>query len=99
MEPSVGSDEWPVSAWERVGYAALGQRRRLGITQADLALRSGVSRAWIVAFERGHQRADPQNALRVLAALGLELVVRPVQVSARQERADQALATIFGDDD
>jgi HTH-type transcriptional regulator/antitoxin HipB len=51
------------------------QRRRLGLNQADLASRVGVSRQWIVAVENGKARAELGLVLRTLAALDLTLTV------------------------
>jgi len=49
------------------------RRRALGLGQQELADRVGVSRLWIVEFERGKPRAEVGLVLRTLNALGLEL--------------------------
>jgi HTH-type transcriptional regulator/antitoxin HipB len=52
-----------------------GRRRELGLTQADLAMRAGVSRKWVYEFEAGKPAAELQLILRVMDALGLALDV------------------------
>ena len=53
-------------------------RRGLKIRQADLALRAGVSRQWIVALEQGKPTLEVGLVLRTLETLGLEVSVTPV---------------------
>jgi HTH-type transcriptional regulator / antitoxin HipB len=55
--------------------AARGRRRDLGLSQAELAARAGVSRKWIYQFEAGKPTAELRLILRVLDALGLILDV------------------------
>jgi HTH-type transcriptional regulator/antitoxin HipB len=50
-----------------------GRRIDLGLSQADLASRAGVSRKWIYEFEAGKATAELGLILRVLDALGLAL--------------------------
>jgi y4mF family transcriptional regulator len=52
-----------------------GRRRDLGLSQAELAARAGVSRKWIYQFEGGKPTAELRLILRVLDALGLVLDV------------------------
>ena len=52
-------------------------RRGLKIRQADLALRAGVSRQWIVAFEQGKPTLEVGLVLRTLETLGLEIEISP----------------------
>lgn len=52
-----------------------GRRRDLGLSQAELAVRAGVSRKWIYQFEAGKPTAELRLILRVLEALGLILDV------------------------
>lgn len=54
-----------------VGAAVRAARRAQGLTQAQLAERAGVGRQWLVALEKGHDRAELGKAIAVLAALGL----------------------------
>ena len=49
------------------------RRRRLGLDQAELAKRIGVSRQWVIGIERGRARAELGLVLRALDALGIRL--------------------------
>jgi HTH-type transcriptional regulator/antitoxin HipB len=53
-------------------------RRGLKIRQADIALRAGVSRQWIVAFEQGKPTLEVGLVLRTLETLGLEVEIKPL---------------------
>lgn len=48
-------------------------RRARGLTQAQLADRAGVGRQWLVAVEKGHDRAELGKVVSVLRAMGLTL--------------------------
>lgn len=65
----------PVSSIRDVAAVARGRRLALGLTQADLAARAGVSRQWISAFEAGKPGAELGLVLRLLDALGLKLAI------------------------
>ncbi len=56
-----------------IAAAARARRRELGLTQAELATRLGMSRRWIAEFEHGSGGASLGSALRLLAELGLDL--------------------------
>lgn len=56
-----------------IGAAIRHRRRSLGLDQATLAKKVGVSRQWIVEMERGKPRAALRLVLRTLEALGIEL--------------------------
>lgn len=58
-----------------VGAALRDRRRRLGLDQAELARRVGVSRKWVVDAEKGHAGAGIGLILRAFAALGEGLAV------------------------
>ena len=51
-----------------------GRRQQLGWSQGQLAASARVSRQWVNEFERGKETAAVGTVLRVLDALGLELV-------------------------
>jgi y4mF family transcriptional regulator len=55
--------------------AIRGRRQELGLSQAQLAERAHVSRAWVNAFESGKPAAELRLVLAVVDALGLELHV------------------------
>jgi HTH-type transcriptional regulator/antitoxin HipB len=49
------------------------RRRELGLGQAELAERIGVSRQWIIGVERGRARAEIGLVLRTLDTLSIRL--------------------------
>ena len=61
-----------------LGGAVCDLRRSLKIRQADLALRAGVSRQWIVALEQGKPTLEVGLVLRTLETLGLAVTLAPV---------------------
>jgi HTH-type transcriptional regulator/antitoxin HipB len=56
-----------------IGLTIRERRKALGLDQAELARRVGVSRQWIVGIEKGKGRADLSLVLRTLDALGVVL--------------------------
>ncbi len=56
-----------------IGALIKDRRRALGLDQADLADRIGVSRLWVNQVERGKPGASLGLILRALAAVGVEL--------------------------
>ncbi|MDO9396995.1 MAG: helix-turn-helix domain-containing protein [Herbiconiux sp.] len=63
------------------------------LTQADLAERAGVSREWLLAFERGKPNVDLARVLDVLTALGMTLDVVP---DDRDSASDDLLRRLLG---
>ena len=55
--------------------AVRGRRLDLGLSQAELARRTGVSRKWINEFEAGKPNAEIGIVIRVVEELGLELMI------------------------
>ena len=60
-----------------LGLTIRDRRRRLKLSQKELARKAGVGRQWIVAIERGKSRAELGLVLRALAALDLLLTINP----------------------
>lgn len=58
------------------------QRLEMGLSQAALAQRVGVSRSWVVQVERGNAGAEIGLVLKALAALGLDLDLRAANAPA-----------------
>lgn len=61
-----------------LGLAVRGRRVDLGLSQDAAAVRAGVSRRWLSAFESGKGSVELAMVLRTLAALHLELRVNAV---------------------
>lgn len=53
--------------------AIRGRRKELGLSQAELAARAGVSREWISSFEAGKSTVEFGLVIQVLDPLGLRL--------------------------
>lgn len=62
-----------------LGATIRARRRKLGLDQATLAERAGVSRLWIHQVEAGKPGASVGLVLRTLRALGLELEAIPLR--------------------
>ncbi len=60
-----------------LGLAIRDRRRKLKLSQAELARKVGVGRQWIVAIEHGKSRAELGLVLRTLSALDLPLTIDP----------------------
>jgi HTH-type transcriptional regulator / antitoxin HipB len=56
-----------------LGLVIAERRRQLGLDQAELARRAGVSRQWIIAIEKGKPRAEIGLVLRTLRELGVDV--------------------------
>lgn len=66
-----------------------GRRQDLGLSQAELAVRAGVSRKWIYQFEAGKPTAELRLILQVLDALALVIdVADDEQTAAGQPTGD-----------
>ena len=65
----------PTNSPESMGAAVLAARRKLGLTQAQLALAAGVGVRFIVELEAGKPTVRLQTLLKVLNALGGSLAV------------------------
>jgi HTH-type transcriptional regulator/antitoxin HipB len=73
--------------------AAIIRARRLekGWTQAELAERVSVTRAWIIAFEQGKPGVDLSLVMRTIAALELVADVVPAPTPYAQVDLDGLL--------
>ena len=58
-----------------IGAVMRATRRRLGLDQATVAERAGVSRLWLIEVERGKPGAEVGLVLRALRVLGIALRV------------------------
>jgi y4mF family transcriptional regulator len=62
-----------IASLHDLAAAIRGRRKELGLSQAQLATRAHVSRAWVNEFESGKPAAELRLVLAVVDALGLEL--------------------------
>jgi len=79
-----------VHSVRELGMRIRDQRLELGLSQAALAERIGVSRSWVVQVERGNRGAAVGLVLQALTALGLILDLRGVDVQARPRTAEES---------
>jgi y4mF family transcriptional regulator len=61
---------------QNLGQAVRQQRRRLKVTQKDLAMTSGTGLRFIIDLEKGKPTCQLGKALEVVRALGLHLEIR-----------------------
>ena len=60
-----------------LGLVIRDRRRKLKLSQTELARKAGVGRQWVVAIEHGKSRAELGLVLRTLSALDLPLTIDP----------------------
>jgi y4mF family transcriptional regulator len=60
---------------ESLGQAIRQQRRRLKVTQRDLAMTSGTGLRFIIDLEKGKPTCQMGKALEIVRALGLKLEI------------------------
>ena len=70
-------------------------QRRSGLTQAELARRSGLPRSVINTYLHGHREAGADALLRIAAAGGLELRLAPRTPPVDKLRAGRRLAQVL----
>ena len=64
-----------VTTAQDLGNLVHDRRKALGMTQAELAHRAGVSRPWLQQVEAGHGGASMTKVLQLLAALDMAMSV------------------------
>lgn len=62
---------------EEIGKLVRGTRKKLGATQADLALTSGTGLRFIVDLEKGKATCHLGKAITVLQTLGIRVSLEP----------------------
>jgi HTH-type transcriptional regulator/antitoxin HipB len=67
-----------------IGLLVRTERRRRGLTLADVAERVGCSRQWVAALEAGGERLEVALVLRTLGALGVSLDARVPDGAVRE---------------
>lgn len=73
----------PINDWNNLGGLLRGERVSQGLTQASLAERAGVSRAWLAKVEAGHRGLELEQLLRLLDALGITMMLRTDETRAQ----------------
>ena len=73
---------------KEIGALVREHRSKLKLSQADLAVRVGVSRLWIVLLEKGKSTAQLGLVLRTLDILGITLEVGEKRSSPKSGGVD-----------
>jgi HTH-type transcriptional regulator/antitoxin HipB len=60
-----------------IGKLIRSTRKRLGVTQKDLALTSGTGLRFVIDLEKGKETCEIGKALTVLQTLGIKLTLTP----------------------
>lgn len=84
--------EYPARTPQQLGSVIRGFRASRDITQTQLGQIAGLAQNAISDFERDPGRSSIRKLYRVLAALGLEIVLRDANPQARTKRAKSAPA-------
>ncbi|MEI7679221.1 MAG: helix-turn-helix transcriptional regulator [Betaproteobacteria bacterium] len=74
---------------QTLGAALRMDRKRMGLTQADLALAAGVGVRFIVDLEGGKPTMRLEQVLRVIDALGRSLVLTGLDAETVQAEGDR----------
>jgi y4mF family transcriptional regulator len=64
---------------EEIGKVIRDTRRRLGVTQKQLALTSGTGVRFIIDLEKGKQTCEIGKTLTILHTLGIKITLTPPQ--------------------
>jgi len=70
-------------------------RERAGLSQAELARRAGVSRSVLSVYESGRRRPSSEALVRILAAAGFQLGLRPAVRVLDDARAGRILEQVL----
>jgi y4mF family transcriptional regulator len=70
---------------QEVGELIRESRKRLGVTQKDLALTSGTGLRFIIDLEKGKETCQIGKVLTVLQTLGIGIALTPPSVSESKE--------------
>jgi HTH-type transcriptional regulator/antitoxin HipB len=60
-------------------------RKKLGVTQRDLALTSGTGLRFVIDLEKGKETCQIGKALTILQTLGIKLALTPPATPAKGE--------------
>ena len=78
-----------ITSPQSLGMVLRASRKRLGLTQADLALAAGVGLRFIVELEAGKPTVRLEQVLRVVDALGSSLTLTGLDTEPAQADGDR----------
>ena len=70
---------------QEVGKIVRASRKRLGVTQKDLALTSGTGLRFVIDLEKGKETCQIGKVLTVLQTLGIQIALTAPTVSGSEE--------------
>jgi y4mF family transcriptional regulator len=70
---------------QEVGKIVRASRKRLGVTQKDLALASGTGLRFVIDLEKGKETCQIAKVLTVLQTMGIQIALTPPAVSGSEE--------------
>ena len=68
-----------------IGALVRDTRKRLGVTQKDLALTAGTGLRFVIDLEKGKETCQIGKALTILQTLGIKLVLTPPATPTKGE--------------
>jgi len=71
--------DFPVKTADQLGPIQRACCKTKGLTQGELALKTGVSQQALSVLEKRHYRASVERLLSVVSALGVGIVLRETQ--------------------
>jgi len=80
----LGMNDYLLKSPKQLGSVLRGYRRERGLTQTDVGAKVGLAQKAVSKIESAPERAGLNRIFKLLAALELELVVRPRGTSERR---------------
>jgi len=68
---------------EQIGKLIRETRKKLGVTQRDLALTSGTGMRFVIDLEKGKETCEIGKALTILNTLGISVTLTPPPTPAK----------------
>lgn len=69
---------------QEIGKLVRENRKRMGVTQKDLALTSGTGLRFIIELEKGKETCQIGKVLTVLQTLGIKLTLTPPTTTGKE---------------
>ena len=76
--------DYPIKTPQQLGAVVQGYRKHRGLTQKDVGAKVGLAQSVVSLFEASPHRVGLVRVFKLLAALDLELVVRPRGAQTRR---------------
>lgn len=70
---------------QQIGQIIRESRKRLGVTQKDLALTSGTGLRFVIDLEKGKETCQIGKVLTILHTLGIQIALTPPAASRSEE--------------